>query len=79
MILEMILCFIMSYPSLHGSQYTENANKFATEVILRTKPDFVGDIYYNTNDLLLCIMILFRLFFFTRMAINLSAHKESRA
>ncbi len=54
MLIEIILCFIMSYPSLYGSTYIEEANNGSIGV------EFV------TNDLLLALMIICRLHFVVR-------------
>ncbi len=78
MVFEMLLCFIMNYPSLYGHYYTERANEFEEYIIGMNYPDTV-QVIYNTNDLLLCIMILCRIHFLLRAAINLSEHKQPRA
>jgi len=75
----MLLCFIMNYPSLYGATYIENANIYEVAIVTNNYPDLALPILYNTNDLLLCIMIFCRIHFLLRAAINISEHKQPRA
>lgn len=74
MVFEILLTFIQSYPSLYGETYVETANEFAAAFEAGLDPP-LDVVYFNTNDLLLCIMIFTRIHFFLRAAINVSEHK----
>lgn len=67
MILELLLCLIMNYPSLYGHTYTETANSFSK------------DILFVTNDLLLCIMLFVRAPYWINVVISTSKYLEPRA
>lgn len=57
----------MTYPSLMGSTYQEDAN------------DFTHNLDFYTNDLLLCFMILLRTHFLVRAALQMSFYTNPRA
>jgi hypothetical protein len=67
MFFEMILNLIMNYPSLYGQTYIETANSKS------------AGIEFIVNDLLLCIMIFFRVIYFVRMILSFSIFFEPRA
>jgi len=54
MVIEILLSLFMSYPSLYGNTYIENAN------------DKDKGVEFVTNDLMLCFMIYARLHFLIR-------------
>lgn len=68
MIIEILLCCVMNYPSLYGEYYTENAIKSAD----------LG-VHYILNDFLLCIMIYVRLPYILRVILILSDFQQPRA
>ncbi len=67
MFLEMATTLIMSYPSLYGSLYYEDADNFDPGI------SFVW------NDFLLCFMIFFRVIYLIRAIIKLTYYTDPRA
>ena len=67
MVLELLLCLIMNYPSLYGSTYIETANSYSE------------GINFYTNDLLLCIMLFARTPYWINCVISTSKYLEPRA
>ena len=68
MIIEILLCCVMNYPSLYGEYYTENAIKSSE-----------SNIHYVLNDFLLCLMVFIRLPYIIRVILILTDFKEPRA
>ena len=68
MIVEILLCCVMNYPSLYGEYYTETAIKSEEK-----------NIHYILNDALLCLMVFIRLPYIIRVILILTDFKEPRA
>lgn len=67
MILEILLMFVMPYPSLYNSTYYENANEKSV------------DVAFQWNDFLLCFCIFFRFLFLFRTLLTMSSYTEARS
>lgn len=66
MIIEVLLCAVMNYPSLYGVDYTETAIPTAGTP-------------YVLNDFMLCLMIFIRLPYLLRLILMLSDYQQPRA
>jgi hypothetical protein len=67
MLLEIVMMFIMPYPSLYNATYMEKAN------------DKDADAVFQWNDFLLCFCIFVRIHFLARAILNMSNYTEARA
>ncbi len=67
MILKMVLSLFMNYPSLYGSTYLEFGN------------EWVGGIAFNSNDLLLCMMLFCRFHYVIKILLSVSYYTDPRS
>jgi hypothetical protein len=67
MFFEILLMFVMPYPSLYNTQYTELAN------------DRDPGVMFQWNDFLLCFCIFFRIHLLVTSILSLSVYTEPRS
>ena len=67
LLIEIVSMLIMPYPMIHNHVYYEEAN------------DFSAGIAFQWNDFLLCFMMMVRLVYVFRVALNNSFYTDPRA